>query len=94
MRRPSRLCAACASAIRFQPLTLHWRGVYRSPEAAVIAARFTVAVRKCCKQILVGGGQVLALGVHLLSQAFDLHSRDDAALEQRLGIAQAILAAG
>ncbi len=42
MRRPSRLCALGASAIRFQPLTPHWRGVYRGSRAAVFAARFTL----------------------------------------------------
>ena len=42
MRRPSRLCALGASAILFQPLALHRRGVYRGSEAAVIAARFTM----------------------------------------------------
>lgn len=36
----------CASAIRFQPLTLHGQGVYRGSEAAVIAARFTEYIRK------------------------------------------------
>ena len=44
MRRPSRLCALGASAILFQPLTPYGRGVYRGSEAAVIAARFSLAI--------------------------------------------------
>ena len=45
MRAAFSVCALGASAIRFQPLTLHWRGVYRGSRAAVFAARFILLQR-------------------------------------------------